>query len=67
MRGGEVGVGDDVVESGLVAVVQTVRSSSDVQDADRRPFLLPRVKARRRKLLDLLSSVGDEGLLLPDD
>lgn len=38
------------------------------QDAGiERPFLLPRVNARRRKLLDLLSSVGDLGLMLPED
>lgn len=33
----------------------------------RRPFLLPRVKARRLKLLALFSSVGVFGLVLPED
>lgn len=46
-------------------LLQPLRETLRIQ-VPRRPFLLPRVKARRRKELLLLSSVGDLGLSLPD-
>lgn len=42
------------------------QTGDGLQEAGRRPFLLPRLKARRLNMLLLLSSVGDLGLPLSE-